>query len=103
MKLKDKVALVTGAASGIGKVIAETYLREGAKVIIADLREAEAESVAKAMGKNAIGIGMNVASEEEVEKGVEKAISLFGGIDILVSNAGIQYISPLDELPFAEW
>lgn len=103
MKLKDKVALVTGSASGIGKVIADKFLAEGAKVIIADLDKNKAEAIAKEMGDHALGIGMNVADEDQVDSGVAQAITKFGGIDILVSNAGIQYISPIEELPLAEW
>lgn len=106
MRLKDKVAIVTGAASGIGKTIAEAYAREGAKVFIADLRISEADVTAKAIQQNgyeAYSIGMDVTNEKQVESEVEKIISVFGGVDILVSNAGIQYISPLENLPYSEW
>lgn len=103
MQLKNKVAIVTGAASGIGKDIAKRFIEEGAKVGVADLDLVKAEIAAKEMGSNAMAIGMNVADEEQVEAGVAKVIAGFGGIDVLVSNAGIQYISPLEDLPFAEW
>ena len=103
MRLKDKVAVVTGAASGIGKAIAELYAREGAKVVIADLDLAKAEATAKELGKGAMAVAMNVTDEAQVNAGIAKVISAYGGVDILVSNAGIQYISPIDELPFAEW
>ena len=107
MRLKDKVAVVTGAASGIGKEIAATYAREGAKVVFADLNapaaDAAATEILKAGGGAAIGVAMDVTSESEVEAGMAKAISAFGGIDILVSNAGIQIVAPLDQFEFAKW
>jgi 3-hydroxybutyrate dehydrogenase len=106
MRLQDKVALVTGAASGIGKEIATVYHREGAKVVIADLNLDGAEAVAKTLdpsGATAMGVSMNVVDEAAVEAGVAKAIATFGALDILVSNAGIQIVAPLDELPFADW
>lgn len=103
MKLKDKVAIVTGAASGIGKEIALLYAREGARVVIADLDEAKAQAAADEIGKGAIAVGMNVADEAQVEAGVAKAIAQLGGVDILVSNAGIQIIASLDTLSYADW
>ncbi len=104
--LKDKVAIVTGSASGIGKQIAETFAQAGARVVIADLNEDKAEEVASAIKKNgqeAMSVSMDVTSEEQVESAVAKVISNYGGVDILVSNAGVQYISPIEELPFKEW
>jgi 3-hydroxybutyrate dehydrogenase len=106
MRLKDKVALVTGAASGIGKEIATVYAREGAKVVIADLNIEGAEAVAKALdptGERAMGVAMNVVDEAAVEAGVAKAIEKFGALDILVSNAGIQIVAPLEEFKFDDW
>jgi len=103
MQLKNKVAIITGAASGIGRDIAHRFAEEGAKVGIADLDRDKAEITAKEIGSNAIAVGMNVADEEQVEAGVTKVIEDFGGVDILISNAGIQYISPLEELAFSEW
>lgn len=105
MKLKDKVAVVTGAASGIGKEIARTFVREGAKVVIADLNQAGADATAVELGGagKAIGVAMDVTSEAQVEAGMAKAIDAFGRIDILVSNAGIQIVSPLEDFPFDKW
>ncbi len=103
MRLKDKVAVITGSASGIGKEIAETFAKEGAKVVIADLNFDKANEVAKNIGSHAMAVGMDVTSEAEVDKGIEKVISSLGGVDVLVSNAGIQYISPIESLPFSEW
>lgn len=106
MRLKGKVAVVTGAASGIGKEIATTYIREGANVVIADLNQAAADAAAKEMsgptGK-AIGVTMNVTYEQQVIDGMKKAAEAFGGIDILVSNAGIQTVEPLDQFKYADW
>jgi 3-hydroxybutyrate dehydrogenase len=107
MRLKDKVALVTGAASGIGKEIAATYVREGARVVIADLNADAADAAAKELSKigpgEAMSVAMDVTSESEVEAGMAKAIAGFGGLDILVSNAGIQIVAPLDQFEFAKW
>lgn len=106
MSVKDKVAVITGSASGIGKGIAVAFLRAGAKVVIADLNVAGAEATAKELdpsGKMAWGVGMDVTNEAQVDAGMAKAIETFGGIDILVSNAGVQIIAPLDEFEFAQW
>jgi 3-hydroxybutyrate dehydrogenase len=106
MKLKDKVAIVTGAASGIGKQIALTYAREGSKVAIADLNGQAAEAAAaeiRAAGGQAMGIAMDVASEDAVNAGVAAVVNAWDGIDVLVSNAGIQIVHPVHEFPFAEW
>jgi len=105
MRLKDKVAIVTGAASGIGKEIAAFYVREGAKVAIADLNQAAADAVASEFGgaEHAIGIAMDVTSEEQVDSGTAKVIAAFGRLDILVSNAGIQIVAPVEQFEFAKW
>jgi len=106
MRLKDKVALVTGAASGIGKEIARTFAKEGAKIIIADLNQPGADAAAKELdpsGKRAVGVAMDVSNEMQVEAGMERAIGAFGRLDILVSNAGIQIVAPLDQFEFAKW
>jgi 3-hydroxybutyrate dehydrogenase len=106
VQLQGKSALVTGAASGIGKEIALTYAREGAKVAIADLNKAAADATAaeiKGAGGKAIGVAMDVANEDAVNAGVAAVVAAFGGVDILVSNAGIQIVHPLEQFPFAEW
>jgi 3-hydroxybutyrate dehydrogenase len=105
MRLKDKVALVTGAASGIGKEISRTYVREGARVIIADLNQAGADATAKELGgpEKAIGVAMDVTNEAQVDGGFEKSVKAFGKIDVMVSNAGIQTVAPIDQFEFAKW
>ena len=105
MKLDGKVALVTGAASGIGHGIAKTYVGEGARVVIADLNAAGAAKAAEELGgkETAIGIAMDVTKEDQVNEGVEQTVTAFGRIDILVSNAGIQIVHPIEEFPFADW
>jgi 3-hydroxybutyrate dehydrogenase len=105
MQLKDKVAVVTGAASGIGKEIARTFAREGAKVVVADRNQAAAAAVAAELGGSdrAIGVGMDVTSQAQVTAGMAEAVKAFGRIDILVSNAGIQSVGPLEQFEFAKW
>ena len=106
MKLKDKVCIVTGAASGIGKEIALTFAREGGKVAIADLNRDAAKAAAAeiaATGASAMGVAMNVADEAQVNAGVAEVVRAWGGVDVLVSNAGIQIIHPLEDFPFADW
>ncbi|KGP63673.1 3-hydroxybutyrate dehydrogenase [Legionella norrlandica] len=106
MKLKNKIAIVTGAASGIGKEIAIVYAKEGAKVAIADLNLEQANSVAeeiKSTGGQAMAVAMNVTDENQVNQGVDKVADHFGGIDVLVSNAGIQIIEAVDKLTFSDW
>ena len=107
MLLKDKVAIITGSASGIGQRIAEVYAQEGAKVVIADINLTAAETVANDIKTkykvDTLGIQMDVSNEEAVDKGVADVIKIFGNIDILVSNAGIQHIDPIDKLGFADW
>ncbi len=103
MKLAGKVAIVTGAASGLGREIAMTYARNGAKVAIADLDLAKAQAAADTIGASAMAIRMDVTSEAEVDAGVAAVVKAWGGVDILVSNAGIQIVHPLEHFPYAEW
>ena len=104
--LRDKVAVITGAASGIGKEIAFAFAREEAHVVIADLDFGEAEAVAHeidpARGR-ALGIAMDVSDEDQVEAGVAQVIDAFGHLDILISNAGIQIVAPIVEFDFTKW
>jgi 3-hydroxybutyrate dehydrogenase len=105
MRLKDKVAIVTGAASGIGKQIAKTFVREGARVVIADLNQKAADATATELGGagKALGVVMDVTNEQQVEAGVARAVQQFGRVDVLVSNAGIQIVNPLEQFPYADW
>ena len=106
MQLKEKVAIVTGAASGIGKEIARQFVAEGAKVAIADLNLEGANAACHEIdpsGTAAIAIRMDVTSETEVDAGVDETCRRLGAIDILVSNAGIQIVAPVDKFEFSDW
>ena len=106
MSVKNKVAVITGAASGLGKGIAATFIREGAKVAIADLNLEGAQATAKELdpsGKLALGVAMDVTNESQVDTGMAQIAQHFGGIDILVSNAGVQIVAPVEEFEFAQW
>jgi len=105
MKLDGKVALITGAASGIGHQIARRYVEAGGRVAIADLNLDAAKAAAKELGgeKDAIAVAMDVTKEDEVNAGVAATASAFGTVDILVSNAGIQIVHPIEDFPFADW
>ena len=106
MRLKDKVAVITGAASGIGKEIAIIFAKEGAKVAIADLDLKAAEGTARELdpsGARAIGVAMDVSDEAQVDAGIAKVIEKFGALDVLISNAGIQIVAPIVDFEFAKW
>jgi 3-hydroxybutyrate dehydrogenase len=106
MRLTNKSAVITGAASGIGKDIALRFAREGAKVAVADMNKEAADAVAaeiRGLSGEAIGVAMDVSSEEAVTAGVAATVAKFGGVDILVSNAGIQIVHPLEEFSLADW
>lgn len=106
MRLKDKVAVVTGAASGIGRQIARTFARAGAKLAIADVDAAAADLAAAELnreGWQAIAVAMDVTSEVQVDSAMASVVEAFGRIDVLVSNAGIQIVAPLEEFAFADW
>lgn len=106
MVLKDKVAVITGSASGIGKEIAIEYARAGARVVIADLKLEAANATAAEIEKSggtAMGVAMDVTDEAQVDQGVAAVVQAYGNIDILISNAGIQIISPIVDLPLESW
>jgi|PZN83602.1 3-oxoacyl-[acyl-carrier protein] reductase len=88
MRLKDKVAIITGGASGFGKAIAETYAREGAKVMVADINGQGARDVASNIGSSAAHIACDVSKKSDVDAMVAETVKVFGGVDIMVNNAG---------------
>ena len=105
-RFKGRVAIVTGAASGIGREIALRFAAEGGIPVIADLNldaAAKAADEIKAKGGDAFAVAMNVVDEAQVEKGVADTVAKYGKVDILVSNAGIQIVKPLVDFPFADW
>ncbi len=105
-KLEGKVAVVTGAASGIGKAIAQTLADEGAAVAIADLQFEAANAVAQeilAKEGKAMAVAMDVTSEDQVDRGIDAVAAKFGYVDILVSNAGIQIVNPIEQYAFSDW
>ena len=97
-RLNGKIVIVTGAAQGFGKGIAEEMYKEGASVVIADLNAALAQEVAQALGERAISVTVNVADEESVAQMVQQTVEHFGGVDVLVNNAGIVRSGPLEKL-----
>ncbi len=103
MRLINKTAIITGAASGIGAEIARAFAREGARLCVADVDIAGAGRLAATLGGGAIALRMDVTDEDAVERGVTEAAQRFGGIDILVSNAGLQHVEPIAELDYADW
>ena len=106
MQLRNKTAIVTGAASGIGKEIARQFVEQGAKVAIADLNLEAALAAARELdpdGTATLAIQMDVADEAQVAAGIDEVCQIFGGIDVLVSNAGIQIVAPIHQFDFADW
>ena len=107
MTLTNKICIITGSASGIGLGVARRYLAAGAKVAIADLNAAAADAVAAELNAqypgNALAVAMDVTSEESVNAGVAAVVAKWGTVDVLVSNAGVQIVDPIDQYSFANW
>lgn len=105
-KLQNKVAIITGGASGIGAATAELFVKEGAKVVLVDLNEEKGkafEAELKAKNAEAIFVKANVTEEEEVLNIFKTTIDAFGKVDIVFNNAGIGKVTPTEEVSFAEW
>ncbi len=106
MSLQDKVSIITGAASGIGKEIAKLFVARGGRVAIADVSidaAAEAAREIDASGERVMCVTMDVSDEAQVETGIASVVARWKGIDVLVSNAGIQIVGPLDTYAFGDW
>ena len=106
MRLQNKSALVTGGAQGIGKAISLAFAREGANVIVADIRNQEAEAVSAEiveMGRKSLSFEIDVSRKSRVDEMVEKAAGAFGSIDILVNAAGIFVRSPIEDVSEEDW
>lgn len=106
MRLLDKVAVITGAASGIGKGMAMRFAREGARVVVADIDRAGAIRVAQeisAQGKDAIAVAVDVSRADEVQSLIQTAVSRYGGIDIMMNNAGIEVSAPVADTEEELW
>lgn len=103
--LATRVALVTGAGSGIGRAIAERLVAEGACVVVADLNAEGAERVAAELGgpDKAVAVGVDVTSEEQIAEAFQDAVLAFGGVDLVVNNAGISISKPLLETTAKDW
>jgi 3-hydroxybutyrate dehydrogenase len=105
-KLENRVALVTGAASGIGLEIAEAFAREGARICVADLNAPAALAAASAIrgaGGEAIGVQCDVTREPELDGALDQTLGAWGRIDILVNNAGLQFVAPLEDFPAEQY
>jgi 3-oxoacyl-[acyl-carrier protein] reductase len=106
MRLKDKVALITGGARGIGRAIALTFAREGADIVVADVNLEIAQKTAleiEGLGRRAMALAMDVTNYEVVEEGINKILDKMGKVDILVNNAGITKDNLLLRMSLADW
>ncbi len=99
-KLDDRVAIVTGAAQGIGKAIVDKLAAEGATVVVADVNGEGAKQAAPETG---MGLQVDVSKEDDVERMVDETVSSYGKLDVLVNNAAIVPFTPWDDVDFAEW
>ncbi|HVR54656.1 MAG TPA: SDR family oxidoreductase [Pseudorhodoferax sp.] len=103
MRLHNKVALITGAGAGIGEATAELFVREGAKVLVADRDGALAERVAARLGDNALACTADVSKSDQVQAMVEACVARFGGLDVLVNNAGFGCLGTVETLEEEAW
>jgi len=102
-RLADKVAIVTGGASGIGKKTAEVFVREGAKVVISDINEEKGQATASELGENAHFMTHNVVKEEDWQRVIKATVEQFGKLDILINNAGLGLLKDIESVTFEEW
>jgi len=102
-RLNGKTALITGAARGIGRAFAEAYLREGARVVIADINTARAIESAASLGGDCYSVEMDVTDQQSIDAGVARSIELLGGIDILINNAALFTAAPIVEIDRADF
>jgi pyridoxal 4-dehydrogenase len=103
MKLKDRVAIVTGGAQGIGKAIASKLSEEGASVTIADINEDGAKAAAEGLSGDGLGVRADVSSPDDVQATVDSTVERFGRVDVLVNNAAIVPFIPWDEVDLDHW
>jgi NAD(P)-dependent dehydrogenase (short-subunit alcohol dehydrogenase family) len=103
MKLKDKVALVTGGARGIGAAIVDRYIAEGARAAVADISFAQARETASRHGDNGFAVALDVTKTASIEAAVESVVQRWGGVDILVNNAAIFDMGPIVEVTEASY
>ena len=103
MKLKDKVAIVTGGASGMGRAVAGRYAQEGARVCVADINLKGAEDAAKQIGGGAFAVEFDCTRQESIDALVRRAAETAGGIDILFNNAGVFGMAPVEEVTREQW
>ncbi|WP_134702010.1 3-hydroxybutyrate dehydrogenase [Ammoniphilus sp. YIM 78166] len=100
--VEGKVVFITGAASGIGLEIATSFAQEGAKVVISDLNEKnaiESASRLRELGLEALAVGCNVTDEDQIQAAIQQTMAKYGRLDVLINNAGLQYVSPLEDFP----
>jgi D-sorbitol dehydrogenase (acceptor) len=103
MKLKDKVAIVTGGARGIGEAVVRAYCAEGAKVVIADIEIAKAQEIASELGANALAVKLDVRDSKSISSLISATVAKFGGVDILYNNAGVFDMGPILEVSEASF
>ncbi|MBW3110430.1 3-hydroxybutyrate dehydrogenase [Bacillus sp. MCCB 382] len=104
--VENKVVVITGSASGIGFELGKSYAENGSKVVLTDLNEEGVKAAAenlKDLGYEAIGLKADVTSEEDIQNMIDKAYQQYGRIDVLVNNAGLQHVSPIEEFPTAKF
>jgi 3-oxoacyl-[acyl-carrier protein] reductase len=103
MRLANKTAIITGAGSGIGACIAETFAREGARVAVVDIDVDAARTIARAIGNTALALGCDVTKSAEIDAAIRSTLAAFDRIDILVNNAGVAHVNkPVTEISEAE-